>query len=92
MSFPSLHTFICFCINPGKAFGSKVHLAYRTSDFFRPRSCPVFNVTDDLSLKCHLQQWTDYRLAWNTSKYYGIDVIRVPYNTVWLPDIVLENK
>lgn len=46
----------------------------------------------DLFLKCHLQQWTDYRLAWNTSDYYGIDTIRVPCNTVWLPDIVLENK
>lgn len=40
----------------------------------------------------HNQQWSDYRLAWNTSEYHGIDLIRVPYNTVWLPDIVLENK
>lgn len=39
-----------------------------------------------------LQQWHDYRLAWNTSEYHGIDLIRVPYNTVWLPDIVLENN
>lgn len=38
------------------------------------------------------QQWNDIRLAWNTSEYFGIEVIRVPYNTVWLPDIVLENK
>ncbi|KAM4619793.1 acetylcholine receptor subunit epsilon [Polymixia lowei] len=37
-------------------------------------------------------QWTDYRLAWNTSDYYGIDIVRVPCNTVWLPDIVLENN
>ncbi|XP_041864179.1 acetylcholine receptor subunit epsilon [Melanotaenia boesemani] len=37
-------------------------------------------------------QWEDYRLAWNKSEYYGIDIIRVPYNTVWLPDIVLENN
>ncbi|CAJ1064141.1 acetylcholine receptor subunit gamma-like [Xyrichtys novacula] len=37
-------------------------------------------------------QWADYRLAWNTSEYFGISVIRVPYNTVWLPDIVLENN
>ncbi|KAG1958950.1 acetylcholine receptor subunit epsilon [Pimephales promelas] len=37
-------------------------------------------------------QWQDYRLAWNTSEYHGIDTIRVPYNTVWLPDIVLENN
>ncbi|CAK6953684.1 acetylcholine receptor subunit epsilon [Scomber scombrus] len=37
-------------------------------------------------------QWIDYRLAWNTSQYYGISVIRVPCKTVWLPDIVLENN
>ncbi|KAM3600671.1 uncharacterized protein V6R79_000451 [Siganus canaliculatus] len=37
-------------------------------------------------------QWNDYRLAWNSSKYYGIEIIRVPCNTVWLPDIVLENN
>ncbi|PWA23086.1 hypothetical protein CCH79_00002011, partial [Gambusia affinis] len=37
-------------------------------------------------------QWSDYRLAWNESNYHGIQVIRVPYNTVWLPDIVLENN
>ncbi|TRZ04383.1 hypothetical protein DNTS_017696 [Danionella cerebrum] len=37
-------------------------------------------------------QWADYRLAWNSSEYHGIDVIRVPYYTVWLPDIGLENN
>uniref|UniRef100_A0A8C3B253 Cholinergic receptor, nicotinic, epsilon n=1 Tax=Cyclopterus lumpus TaxID=8103 RepID=A0A8C3B253_CYCLU len=38
------------------------------------------------------KQWTDYRFTWNESHYYGIDVIRVPCKTVWLPDIVLENN
>ncbi|XP_006802249.1 acetylcholine receptor subunit epsilon [Neolamprologus brichardi] len=37
-------------------------------------------------------QWDDYRLAWNASQYYDIEVIRVPCKTVWLPDIVLENN
>uniref|UniRef100_A0A4W4FM46 Acetylcholine receptor subunit epsilon n=1 Tax=Electrophorus electricus TaxID=8005 RepID=A0A4W4FM46_ELEEL len=37
-------------------------------------------------------QWNDYRLAWNASDYHGIDVIRVPSSSVWLPDIVLENN
>lgn len=52
------------------------------------------HVTVDLylSLKPHLQQWTDYRLSWNQSEYYDISIIRVPCKTVWLPDIVLENK
>ncbi|CAG02903.1 unnamed protein product, partial [Tetraodon nigroviridis] len=37
-------------------------------------------------------QWIDYRLSWNESEYYGINIIRVPCKTVWLPDIVLENN
>ncbi|KAJ7996024.1 hypothetical protein DPEC_G00232790 [Dallia pectoralis] len=37
-------------------------------------------------------QWYDLRLTWNASDYFDIDIIRVPYNTVWLPDIVLENN
>lgn len=37
-------------------------------------------------------QWVDYRLSWNSSEHFGIEVIRVPYNMVWLPDIVLENN
>lgn len=37
-------------------------------------------------------QWTDYRLSWNKTDYYGIDIIRVPSTTVWLPDIVLDNN
>ncbi|CAJ0937220.1 unnamed protein product [Ranitomeya imitator] len=36
--------------------------------------------------------WDDYRLTWNESDYGGIDVVRVPYYMVWLPDIVLENN
>ncbi|KAG5284039.1 hypothetical protein AALO_G00022300 [Alosa alosa] len=37
-------------------------------------------------------QWTDYRLSWNTTDHHGIEVIRVPYSMVWLPDIGLENN
>uniref|UniRef100_A0A4W5RSV8 Acetylcholine receptor subunit epsilon n=1 Tax=Hucho hucho TaxID=62062 RepID=A0A4W5RSV8_9TELE len=49
-------------------------------------------VRDRPHLLQHNNQWNDIRLAWNTSEYFGIEVIRVPYNTVWLPDIVLENN
>ncbi|XP_060912477.1 acetylcholine receptor subunit epsilon isoform X1 [Labrus mixtus] len=37
-------------------------------------------------------QWSDFRLSWNTSEHHGIDMLRIPYNYVWLPDIVLENN
>lgn len=88
VSFPSLHiyVFVLFVQILANTFGSKVHFASQTP------LCLVFNVTGELSLKCYPQQWTDYRLSWEPSDYYGIDVIRVPCLTVWLPDIVLENK
>uniref|UniRef100_UPI00359008CF acetylcholine receptor subunit gamma-like isoform X2 n=1 Tax=Myxine glutinosa TaxID=7769 RepID=UPI00359008CF len=37
-------------------------------------------------------QWIDKRLSWDSKNYDGVDLIRVPPNMVWLPDIVLENN
>ncbi|CAG5075579.1 Similar to CHRNA7: Neuronal acetylcholine receptor subunit alpha-7 (Gallus gallus) [Cotesia congregata] len=46
-----------------------------------------------LTTNCWVTQtWTDYHLQWNTSEFAGIQVIRVPYNRVWRPDIILYNK
>ncbi|KAJ8010775.1 hypothetical protein DPEC_G00078650 [Dallia pectoralis] len=36
--------------------------------------------------------WYDHRLSWNTSEFDDIDVLRLPSNMVWLPEIVLENN
>lgn len=36
--------------------------------------------------------WTDYRLAWNTTEFDGIEILRLPSSMVWLPEIVLENN
>ncbi|XP_077365002.1 acetylcholine receptor subunit delta [Festucalex cinctus] len=36
--------------------------------------------------------WMDYRLTWNTSEFDGIQMLRLPSNMVWLPEIVLENN
>ncbi|XP_076843597.1 cholinergic receptor, nicotinic, beta 1 (muscle) like isoform X2 [Brachyhypopomus gauderio] len=36
--------------------------------------------------------WSDYRLSWDPSDYENIDVIRVPPNKVWRPDIYLINN
>ncbi|XP_029704871.1 acetylcholine receptor subunit epsilon isoform X2 [Takifugu rubripes] len=47
---------------------------------------------ETLTTNVWIEIWLDYRLSWNESKYYGIQVIRVPCKTVWLPDIVLENN
>ncbi|XP_007525855.2 neuronal acetylcholine receptor subunit beta-4 [Erinaceus europaeus] len=38
------------------------------------------------------QEWTDYRLAWNSSRYEGVNILRIPANRIWLPDIVLYNN
>ncbi|EPY89386.1 neuronal acetylcholine receptor subunit beta-4 precursor [Camelus ferus] len=38
------------------------------------------------------QEWTDYRLAWNSSRYEGVNILRIPAKRVWLPDIVLYNN
>ncbi|XP_072321534.1 neuronal acetylcholine receptor subunit beta-4 [Eucyclogobius newberryi] len=38
------------------------------------------------------QHWVDYRLAWDPSKYEGIDKLRIPSRHIWLPDIVLYNN
>ncbi|XP_069720598.1 acetylcholine receptor subunit delta [Phaenicophaeus curvirostris] len=36
--------------------------------------------------------WTDYRLQWNKSEFGDIEVLRLPSDMVWLPEIVLENN
>ncbi|XP_061684648.1 neuronal acetylcholine receptor subunit beta-3a isoform X2 [Syngnathoides biaculeatus] len=35
------------------------------------------------------QEWVDVKLKWNPDEYGGIPSIRVPSETIWLPDIVL---
>ncbi|XP_060098805.1 acetylcholine receptor subunit delta-like [Heteronotia binoei] len=36
--------------------------------------------------------WNDYRLQWNKTEYGGIDLLRLPADMLWLPEIVLENN
>ncbi|KAM4826066.1 neuronal acetylcholine receptor subunit beta-4 [Thomomys bottae] len=38
------------------------------------------------------QQWTDYRLAWDSAHYEGVKILRIPSKRIWLPDIVLYNN
>ncbi|NP_001166811.1 nicotinic acetylcholine receptor subunit alpha 5 isoform A precursor [Bombyx mori] len=46
-----------------------------------------------LTTNCWITQiWTDFHLRWNTSDFDGISVIRIPYERVWRPDIILYNN
>nr|XP_006007648.1 PREDICTED: neuronal acetylcholine receptor subunit beta-3 [Latimeria chalumnae] len=38
------------------------------------------------------QEWTDYMLRWDPDDYGGIKAIRVPSESLWLPDIVLYDN
>ncbi|CAH1252496.1 CHRNB4 [Branchiostoma lanceolatum] len=38
------------------------------------------------------QDWIDYRLVWNPEDYDNIEVIRVPSEITWKPDLVLFNN
>lgn len=38
------------------------------------------------------QVWTDSRLEWNPDKYGGVSVLYIPYEMIWVPDIVLYNN
>ncbi|KAJ1525706.1 hypothetical protein ONE63_008917 [Megalurothrips usitatus] len=46
-----------------------------------------------LTTNCWLTQiWQDHHLRWNQSEYNGINVVRIPFNRVWKPDLILYNN
>ena len=47
---------------------------------------------DTFHMFVFLQNWMDNMLTWNPRKYGGINVVRLPYNDIWLPDILLYDK
>jgi len=38
------------------------------------------------------QYWYDYKLQWDPSEYGGVDMLHVPSDHIWRPDIVLYNN
>lgn len=40
----------------------------------------------------HSQQWYDHRLKWEPSDYGGVEVLNIPSEELWKPDLVLYNK
>ena len=39
-----------------------------------------------------VQAWIDYKLRWDPDQYGGVKVVRLPFDTIWKPDILLYNK
>ncbi|ELU04363.1 hypothetical protein CAPTEDRAFT_221484 [Capitella teleta] len=39
-----------------------------------------------------VQEWTDSNLVWTPAEYGGLDVLYVPADHIWLPDVVLSNS
>ncbi|XP_034177832.1 nicotinic acetylcholine receptor beta2 isoform X1 [Osmia lignaria lignaria] len=39
-----------------------------------------------------LQKWFDYKLRWEPEDYGGVEMLYVPSENIWLPDIVLYNN
>lgn len=39
-----------------------------------------------------LQSWDDYKLKWDPREYGGVEMLHVPSDHIWRPDIVLYNK
>ncbi|XP_077989595.1 neuronal acetylcholine receptor subunit alpha-2-like [Glandiceps talaboti] len=37
-------------------------------------------------------QWNDYKLRWDPNEYDDIQILRIPSQMLWLPDIVLYNN
>ena len=44
-------------------------------------------------IKCFpFQRWNDEILSWDPDEYGAVDVIRLPGEKIWTPDIILYNK
>lgn len=38
------------------------------------------------------QRWVDYKLRWDPDEYGGVEMLYIPSEHIWLPDIVLYNN
>ncbi len=38
------------------------------------------------------QEWIDYNFRWNPNDWEGVEVLYIPADMLWVPDIVLYNK
>ena len=62
---------------------------YRPGDYLNTCKVPGLHADDVFVV---LQGWIDPKLRWEPDKYGNVSVIRIPYDSIWLPDIVLYNR
>lgn len=68
---------------------------HRISQQRRLRHPAGRSVVEDVFSEAHVrckQKWTDYRLVWDPADYEDVEMLYVPAENIWLPDIVLYNN
>lgn len=55
-------------------------------DFFN------FFAENDVAFLINFQKWFDYKLRWDPEEYGGVEMLYIPSEHIWLPDIVLYNN
>lgn len=73
--------------------GNIYHQFYN-SLFYLFNSIPfvVHRLNNEQNFIYFLQKWFDYKLQWDPDEYGGIEMLYVPSENIWLPDIVMYNK
>ncbi|KAK6011451.1 Neurotransmitter-gated ion-channel ligand binding domain protein [Ostertagia ostertagi] len=59
------------------------------------QTCHARNHEIDQIMTCSVwlkQVWIDKKLSWDPKSYGGVSVLYVPYEMIWVPDIVLYNN
>ena len=51
----------------------------------------VFVLVGHRSFVFVVQRWIDEYLRWDPAKFGGLELITLPWDKVWVPDIVLVN-
>ncbi|CAD5224205.1 unnamed protein product [Bursaphelenchus xylophilus] len=61
--------------------------------FLKLRLSQIIDVHElDQTMTCSVwlrQEWNDHKLSWDPQNYGGVSVLYVPYEMIWVPDIVL---
>eukprot|EP00102_Acyrthosiphon_pisum_P007652 XP_003242980.1 PREDICTED: acetylcholine receptor subunit alpha-like isoform X1 [Acyrthosiphon pisum] len=82
------------------SYNKLVRPVVNTSDVLRVSIKLKLSQLIDVNLKNQImttnlwveQAWNDYKLQWDPKEYGGVQMLHVPSDHIWRPDIVLYNK